>query len=138
MDSRTRHAPSKRKTHWKKANDLMPYFYENENTSTESLAITDTSGDETGTMRTSINNSMNPFPTSQQPNSRQTPSRLQNANKNGAGGWPASAYAFGGLGGAPTGFGSVGTGPGQSRPGQLSGFAQVMGGGSQQGPIDMR
>lgn len=74
-----------------------------------------------------------------QPNPRQAP-RLQNTQKtalgNGAGGgWafggaPSSAGAFGGLGGAP------GLGPG--RPGQLSGFAQVMGGGGGQAPIDMR
>lgn len=44
---------------------------------------------------------------------------------------PSSGSAFGGLGSAP-GLG------GQARPGQLSGFAQVMGGGTGQGPIDMR
>ncbi|CAK4033626.1 General negative regulator of transcription subunit 2 [Lecanosticta acicola] len=68
--------------------------------------------------------------------SRQTP-RLQNTQKpglggNNAGGWafgPPSSGGFGGLGAAP--------GLGQARPGQLSGFAQVMGGGSGQGPIDM-
>lgn len=75
-----------------------------------------------------------------QPNSRQTP-RLQNTQKSGLGtgnagaGWafgaPTSGNAFGGLvGGAP--------GLGQVRPQQLSGFAQVMGGGSGQAPIDMR
>lgn len=75
-----------------------------------------------------------------QPSSRQTP-RLQNTQKTGLGngnagaGWafgaPASGNAFGGLaGGAP--------GLPQGRPQQLSGFAQVMGGGSGQGPIDMR
>lgn len=70
---------------------------------------------------------------------RQAP-RLQNTQKTGLGngnagaGWafgaPSSSGAFGGLGGAPP-FG-------QGRPGQLSGFAQVMGGGGGQGPIDMR
>lgn len=68
---------------------------------------------------------------------RQGP-RLQNTNKTGLGGstnqWGGfgipGAAAFGGLGGAGT--------LGQGRPGQLSGFAQVMGGGSGQGPIDMR
>jgi hypothetical protein len=78
---------------------------------------------------------MNSYPA--QP-TRQGP-RLQNANKTGLGasanqwggfGMPSSGGAFGGLGGAP--------GLGQGRPGQLSGFAQVMGGGSGQGPIDMR
>ncbi|KAK5167064.1 transcriptional regulator [Saxophila tyrrhenica] len=68
---------------------------------------------------------------------RQTP-RLQNTNKTGLGGtssgWggfgmPSAAGGFGGLGGAP--------GLGQPRAQQLSGFAQVMGGGSGQGPIDM-
>ncbi|SMQ50923.1 unnamed protein product [Zymoseptoria tritici ST99CH_1A5] len=74
-----------------------------------------------------------------QPNSRQTP-RLQNTQKTGLGngnagaGWafgaPATGNTFGGLaGGAP--------GLAQGRPQQLSGFAQVMGGGSGQGPIDM-
>ena len=68
---------------------------------------------------------------------RQAP-RLQNTQKsalgNGTGGWGSFGVpggGFGGLGGAP-GFGA------QGRPGQLSGFAQVMGGGSGQGPIDMR
>ena len=81
--------------------------------------------------------SMNMNPS--QPGARQT-SRLQNIQKtdlgNGSigGGWgfgaPSSGSGFGGLGAAP--------GLGQARPGQLSGFAQVMGGGGGQGPIDMR
>ncbi|EME43931.1 hypothetical protein DOTSEDRAFT_71664 [Dothistroma septosporum NZE10] len=70
-------------------------------------------------------------------NSRQAP-RLQNTQKTGLGNGNAGAgWAFG----APSGsaFGSLGGAPGlgQARPGQLSGFAQVMGGGSGQGPIDM-
>jgi hypothetical protein len=75
-----------------------------------------------------------------QPQQSRPPPRLQNVNKSGLGngagtGWggfglPGSGGTFGGLGGAP--------GLGQARPGQLSGFAQVMGGGSGQGPIDMR
>lgn len=75
-----------------------------------------------------------------QPSSRQTP-RLQNTQKSGLGngnagaGWafgaPASGNAFGALAGGAPGLGQV-------RPQQLSGFAQVMGGGSGQAPIDMR
>ena len=77
---------------------------------------------------------MNTYPT-QQP-SRQPP-RLQNVNKSGLGngagaGWGGFGLpGFGGLGGAQ-GLAS------QGRPGQLSGFAQVMGGGGGQAPIDMR
>lgn len=74
-----------------------------------------------------------------QPSSRQTP-RLQNTQKTGLGngnagtnwafGTPASGNAFGGLaGGAP--------GLTQGRP-QLTGFANAIGGGSGQAPIDLR
>lgn len=93
----------------------------------------------------------------QQSNSRQA-SRLQNTQKTavGNGGWGnfgmigAAGGQGGGAGtvaspgpgpGAGAGFGGVGApglGAAQSRPQQLSGFAQVMGGGGQQGPIDMR
>ncbi|KAK4629685.1 General negative regulator of transcription subunit 2 [Fulvia fulva] len=78
---------------------------------------------------------MNTYGTQQ--NSRQVP-RLQNTQKTGLGNGNAGAgWAFG----APSGsaFGSLGGAPGlgQARPGQLSGFAQVMGGGGGQGPIDM-
>lgn len=82
--------------------------------------------------------SMNMNTYASQQGARQAP-RLQNTQKpglgaNNAGGWafgpPSSGGGFGGLGGAP--------GLGPARPGQLSGFAQVMGGGSGQGPIDMR
>lgn len=76
---------------------------------------------------TNIN--MNPY------GARQTP-RLQNTQKPaingswGAGGTPVTApmqSPFGGLGGVP------------ARPGQLSGFAQAIGGSAgAQGPIDMR
>ena len=120
----------RRRPAWKRANELMAYW----DTSTEA----DTSADEAGTA-TQPMRSMNLNAFGSQPTSRQTP-RLQNTNKtglgNGAGaGWggfgiPSSGGAFGGLGGAP--------GLGQGRPGQLSGFAQVMGGGGGQGPIDMR
>lgn len=87
---------------------------------------------------------MNTYPSQQQQPSRQAP-RLQNVNKSGLGngagaGWggfglPGSSGggAFGGLGGA----GAPGLGQNQGQP-RLSGFAQVMGGGSGQGPIDMR
>ncbi|KAF2484904.1 hypothetical protein BDY17DRAFT_351756, partial [Neohortaea acidophila] len=98
---------------------------------------------------------MNSYAASQA-TSRPTP-RLQNSQKpplgNGTGGWggfglqaspaggggaattpgggAAAAGAFAGLGGAAPGLGA------QPRPGALSGFAQVMGGGNSQGPIDM-
>lgn len=70
-----------------------------------------------------------------QQGARQTP-RLQNTQKTGLGNGNAGAnWAFG----APSAFGSLsGSTPGLAvRPGQLSGFAQVMGGGGAQGPIDM-
>ena len=65
--------------------------------------------------------------------SRQTP-RLQSTQKTGIGGWGAAA---GPIAAAPMAnpFGGLGA---PARPGQLSGFAQVMGGGSGHGPIDMR
>lgn len=75
---------------------------------------------------------MNAYPS--QPGARQTP-RLQNTQKTavGNGGWGSFGMGgAGGFGGAP------GLAQQQARPGQLSGFAQVMGGGGQQGPIDMR
>ena len=73
--------------------------------------------------------------------------RLQNTAKsalgNGlGGGWNAGGGGFGGGGGGAGGLGGgLGAGiggamAGMGRPAQLSGFAQVMGGG--QGPIDMR
>ena len=121
---------ARRKPAWRTANELMAYY----DTSTEA----DTSANETGTATQPIR-SMNPNTYGSQSTSRQTP-RLQITNKTGLGngasaGWggfglPSSGGGFGGLGGAP--------GLGQGRPGQLSGFAQVMGGGSGQGPIDMR
>ena len=83
----------------------------------------------------------------QQPNNsagaRQTP-RLQNTQKPGLGngaGWGFGLPNNGAGGAAPGGFagaaaaGAPGMGP---RPTQLSGFAQVMGGGGAQAPIDMR
>ncbi|KAK4498948.1 hypothetical protein PRZ48_009459 [Zasmidium cellare] len=113
--------------------DAPPNFFPNEGTDTATDSGVDTAGGQAQPLR-SMN--MNAF--SSQPNPRQAP-RLQNTQKpalgNGAagGGWafgaPSSAGGFGGLGGAP--------GLGPSRPGQLSGFAQVMGGGGGQGPIDM-
>lgn len=109
-------------------------FFQNDGADMGTDSGIDTAGSQAQPLR-SMN--MNAFST--QPNTRQ-PSRLQNTQKttlgngNAAGGWafgaPSSAGGFGGLGGAP------GLGPG--RPGQLSGFAQVMGGGGGQGPIDMR
>ena len=80
---------------------------------------------------------MNSF-TATQP-SRQTP-QLRNTQKsalgNGLGGWNTAGSSGFGLGG---GLGAgLGSGLGGARPAQLSGFAQVMGGGSGQGPIDMR
>ncbi|KAI6825088.1 hypothetical protein KC358_g8078, partial [Hortaea werneckii] len=82
---------------------------------------------------------MNSYPSQQQ--QRQGPAtgpRLQNANKPGV----ANATALGGWSGVGggTGFGGVGqaggSGGGMGRPSQLSGFAQVMGGGGQNG-LDM-
>ena len=114
---------------WTPANELV--------TQNDSRIDADTNVDEAGTASQPLR-SMNMNAFASQPASRQTP-RLQNTNKtglgNGGGGWggfgiPSSGGTFGGLGGAP--------GLGQARPGQLSGFAQVMGGGSGQGPIDMR
>jgi hypothetical protein len=80
---------------------------------------------------------MNTFPSQPQ----RQPSRLQNASKTGIGNganasWSnftlPSTSAFGATPGGAPGLG------GQARPGQLSGFAQVMGGGGGQAPIDMR
>ena len=82
----------------------------------------------------------------QQPASaaRQTP-RLQNTQKPGLGngaGWgfglpnnSAGGNAPGGFAGVAAAAAAPGLGP---RPTQLSGFAQVMGGGGSQAPIDMR
>lgn len=90
-------------------------------------------------------------PQQQPPNSagaRQTP-RLQNTQKPGLGngtGWgfglpnnsPGGA-APGGFAGAAAAGAALGGAPGLGpRPTQLSGFAQVMGGGGPQAPIDMR
>lgn len=87
----------------------------------------------------------------QQPNSasaRQTP-RLQNTQKPGLGngtGWgfglpnnSAGGAVPGGFAGAAAAGAALGSAPGLGpRPTQLSGFAQVMGGGGSQAPIDMR
>lgn len=98
----------------------------------------DTSDFKASATTTSVPNplrSMNMNSYATQP-ARQTP-RLQNTQK------PALGNGLGGGGwgvGAGSGFGAgggLGGGLGQ-RPSQLSGFAQVMGGGSGQGPIDMR
>lgn len=67
-----------------------------------------------------------------------TSSRLQNTQKSALGN--GTGWGFGlpsqGAGG---GFGALGGAPGLGGPARpLSGFAQVMGGGSGQGPIDMR
>ena len=90
----------------------------------------------------------------QQPNTgaRQTP-RLQNTQKpgpglggNSTGGWgfglpnnSAGGNAPGGFAGAAAAGAALGGAPGLGpRPTQLSGFAQVMGGGGSQAPIVMR
>ena len=87
----------------------------------------------------------------QQPNSasaRQTP-RLQNTQKPSLGngtGWgfglpnnSAGGAVPGGFAGAAAAGAALGSAPGLGpRPTQLSGFAQVMGGGGSQAPIDMR
>lgn len=123
-----RHARARKRAH--------TWFTMDYDASTEA----DTSGSEAGSSSQQPLRSMNMGSyASQQPQSRPPP-RLQNVNKSGLGngagaGWggfglPGSGGGFGGLGGAP--------GLGQARPGQLSGFAQVMGGGGGQGPIDMR
>jgi CCR4-NOT transcription complex subunit 2 len=100
----------------------------------------DSGFDEVGGQQPLRGMAMNQYGT--QPNSRQTP-RLQNTQKTGLGngnagaGWafgaPATGNTFGGLAGGAPGLAQQG-----ARPQQLSGFAQVMGGGSGQGPIDMR
>ncbi|KAK5111643.1 hypothetical protein LTR62_004748 [Meristemomyces frigidus] len=84
---------------------------------------------------------MNSFPATQP--SRQTP-QLRNTQKsalgNGLNGWSTAGNGFGGLGGGGlAGASSLSGGAlgGPGRPAQLSGFAQVIGGGSGQGPIDM-
>ena len=133
MDLPGRKRRGRRRPIWETANELVTYH--------DPKTDADTSPDEAGNTGQPLRSmTMNPY-TSQQGTTRQTP-RLQNMQSkglgNGTGGWggfgmPASGGAtFGGLGGAP------GLGGGQGRPGQLSGFAQVMGGGGQQGPIDMR
>jgi CCR4-NOT transcription complex subunit 2 len=102
------------------------------------LAATDTNDFDTGSATQPLRSmNMNTYP-SQQP-SRQAP-RLQNVNKSGLGNGAGAGWGGFGLPGSGGGFGGLGSAPGlgQGRPGQLSGFAQVMGGGSGQGPIDMR
>lgn len=109
-------------------------------TSLTNLGSTDNKIDETGNQAQAPplrGMAMNQY--GAQPGSRQTP-RLQNTQKTGLGngnagaGWafgaPASGNAFGGLAGGAPGL--------AQRPQPLSGFAHVMGGGSGQGPIDMR
>ncbi|KAK3696869.1 transcriptional regulator [Vermiconidia calcicola] len=153
MDYRSRTRPRRMRRNkpvWKTANELL---MAGNDTSTEAEA--DTSADEAGstataqpnTLRSNLN--MNSFAAAQQQQpTRQTP-RLQNTNKTGLGngsgsGWGGFGMPSSGTGGAVGGggFGGLGgvaaaPGLGQPRPGQLSGFAQVMGGGGQQGPIDM-
>lgn len=101
-------------------------------------AATDNAGENAGNQAPGLRSmSMNTYASQQA--SRQTP-RLQNTQKTGLGngnagaGWafgaPSGGGAFGALGGAP--------GLGQARPSQLSGFAQIMGGGGSQVPIDMK
>ncbi|KXS98501.1 hypothetical protein AC578_2620 [Pseudocercospora eumusae] len=109
----------------------VPGFFDS-----KSDTATDSGVDDAGNQGQSLRNiSMNAF--GNQQSSRPTP-RLQNTQKTGLGNGNAGAnWAFG----APSsgGFGGLGGAPGlgQPRPGQLSGFAQVMGGGGQP-QIDMR
>ena len=98
----------------------------------------DTSDSEAGSASQQPLRSMNMsgYPSQQQ--SRPAP-RLQNVNKSGLGNGAGAGWGGFGIPGSG-GFGALGGAPGlgQGRPGQLSGFAQVMGGGGGQGPIDMR
>ena len=128
--------PKQRKQRGKRSRfvDAPPGFFQNDDADTATDSGTDAAGSQAPGLR-SMN--MNTFGSQQ--TSRPAP-RLQNtqksalANGNASSGWafgaPSSGGPFGGLGSAP--------GLGPSRPGQLSGFAQVMGGGGAQGPIDMR
>ena len=130
MENRNRKRRGRRRPLWKLANQLISY--------NESNPYTDDNSDDAGATTQPIRSmNTNAYPSQMPP--RQPP-RLQNTQKtalgNGTGGWggfgmPSSGGAFAGLGGAP----GLGNAP---RPGQLSGFAQVMGGGNGQGPIDMR
>ena len=119
---------------WRRADNLVTFT----NSASEN-EDTETSADEGGTPVGSASTqqplrgmNMNAYPS--QPGARQTP-RLQNTQKTavGNGGWGSFGMGGGGFGGGAPGLAQQ-----QARPGQLSGFAQVMGGGGQQGPIDMR
>lgn len=129
---------------WHRADDLVAYT-----TSASENEDTETSADESlppagsaSAQQPLRGMNMNAYPS--QAGARQTP-RLQNTQKSavGNGGWGSFGMGAqqGGFGGAP-GMGGGGQQqqqpPQQARPSQLSGFAQVMGGGGQQGPIDMR
>ena len=149
---------------WQRADNLVAAGY---GTSASEHEDTEASADETFSaypgsttaqqqQLRGMNMNMNAY--ASQAGARQTP-RLQNTQKTavGAGGWGN----FGSMGGAGVGNGGAGGAGGfgrapglgdvqqqqqhqqqqqqqQPRPTQLSGFAQVMGGGGQQGPIDMR
>lgn len=104
---------------------LAPNYYQ------DSDAVTDEGVDDIGSQSQSLRN-MNMGSFGAQPNSRQN-SRLQNTQKTGLGNGNAGAgWSFG----APASGSSFGA-PGLARPGQLSGFAQIMGGGGQT-QIDMK
>lgn len=100
----------------------------------------DTSGSEAGSASHQPLRSMTMNAYGSQPQQSRAPPRLQNVNKSGLGNGAAAGWGSFGLPGSGGGFGGLGSAPGlgQARPGQLSGFAQVIGGGSGQGPIDMR
>lgn len=143
--------PPRRKQRGHKTNYQKPpaSFWKDVELPPEQDTSADESADEAGTAAATAQQqqqqqqqglrSMNMNSYASQP-TRQTP-RLQNTQKtglgNGLGGWGMGLPSAGGFGvGAGAGLGGA---PGLgARPGQLSGFAQVMGGGSGQGPIDMR
>ena len=141
-----RRKPARRPV-WQPANDLiatptrLPSQSPSEdepssrsNSESRANTPTRTAGTTTSTQPTTMNSYASQPP-------RPAP-RLQNANKTGLGAsanqWGSGSFGIPSAGGLGGGFGGGAPGLGQARPGQLSGFAQVMGGGSGQGPIDMR
>lgn len=130
-----------RKARWHRADDLVANAAsasENEDAETSADESSFHVGS-TSTQQPLRGINMNAYPS--QPGARQTP-RLQNTQKTavGNGGWGNFGMGGGGGGGGQAGGfgGAPGLGAQQARPSQLSGFAQVIGGGGQQGPIDMR
>lgn len=128
-------ARRKRRSKWQRADGLLPSYSasENEESADDSLPHTGSASAQQPLRGMNVN----AYPS--QPGARQAP-RLQNTQKSavGNGGW--GNFGMGGAGAGAGGFGggAPGLGGQQGRPSQLSGFAQVMGGGGQQGPIDMR